>query len=88
VTRAALPQATRIASEVREFYAKLTQAHPLSAADLRGDASQLGQVLLGPVSSQLGRKRLVIVPDGVLNYIPFSILGTMSEPHLHSHSLR
>src|SRR4029077_6903875 len=36
-------------------------------------------MLLGPVASQLGTKRLVIVGDGALHYTPFAALP---EPHL------
>jgi len=35
----------------------------------------LGQMLLGPVAGELGQKRLVIVGDGALQYIPFSALS-------------
>src|SRR4029077_8074751 len=38
------------------------------------DAEALGRLLLGPVASQLGRRRLVVVPDGALEYIPFAAL--------------
>src|SRR5262249_56725354 len=37
-------------------------------------AAELSRMLLGPVASQLGRKRLAIVADGVLQYIPFAAL--------------
>lgn len=36
--------------------------------------AQLSRMLLAPVASQLGRKRLVIVADGALHYIPFGAL--------------
>lgn len=42
-------------------------------------AARLGKMLLGPIGSLLGRKRLVIVADGVLQYIPFTALP---EPRL------
>jgi CHAT domain-containing protein/tetratricopeptide (TPR) repeat protein len=48
-----------------------TTAQPYSTA-----ASRLSEMLLGPAASQLGGKRLVIVADGVLNYIPFGALPT------------
>src|SRR6185295_347893 len=38
------------------------------------EAANLSRILLGPVSSQLGTKRLVIVADGALQYIPFGAL--------------
>jgi CHAT domain-containing protein len=37
-------------------------------------ATALSRILLGPVASQLGRKRLVIVADGALQYLPFAAL--------------
>lgn len=37
-------------------------------------ASALSQMLLGPVAAQLGRKRLLVVPDGALEYLPFAAL--------------
>src|SRR5262249_6268360 len=42
-------------------------------------AAELGRMLLGPVASQLGRKRLVIVADGALHYIPFAALPVPSS---------
>jgi CHAT domain-containing protein len=41
-------------------------------------AAELSRMLLGPVASQLGRKRLVIVADGALQYIPFAALPALS----------
>src|SRR5262249_50640602 len=41
-------------------------------------AAELSQMLLGPVASQLGRKRLAIVADGALQYIPFAALPAPS----------
>ena len=43
-------------------------------AKLPGAAQQLSQTLLAPVAAQLGAKRLVIVADGALQYIPFAML--------------
>jgi CHAT domain-containing protein len=37
-------------------------------------AADLSDMLLGPVASALGNKRLIIVGDGALQYIPFSAL--------------
>ncbi|MGH9843441.1 MAG: CHAT domain-containing protein [Blastocatellia bacterium] len=37
-------------------------------------AAALSRMLLGPVAAQLGKKRLLIVADGVLLYIPFGAL--------------
>jgi CHAT domain-containing protein/tetratricopeptide (TPR) repeat protein len=45
-----------------------------ATAQLRGQASDLGQMLLGQVASRLGDKRLIVVADGALQYIPFEML--------------
>ncbi|MEG3923280.1 CHAT domain-containing tetratricopeptide repeat protein [Microcoleus sp. D3_18a_C4] len=37
-------------------------------------STNLGQVILQPAAAQLGNKRLLIVPDGVLHYTPFQAL--------------
>src|SRR5262245_60294629 len=37
-------------------------------------AAELSRMILGPVAAELGRKRLVIVSDGVLQYAPFGAL--------------
>lgn len=42
-------------------------------------AINLGNILLGHVAKQLGTKRLLIVPDGILQYIPFAVLAVDSN---------
>lgn len=37
-------------------------------------ASELGRLLLGPLAGRLGSKRLVVVADGALQFIPFEAL--------------
>lgn len=37
-------------------------------------ARALSQMILGPIADQLGKKRLLIVADGALHYIPFAAL--------------
>jgi CHAT domain-containing protein/tetratricopeptide (TPR) repeat protein len=43
-------------------------------AALPAAAQGLSQTILAPVAAQLGNKRLVIVADGALQYIPFAML--------------
>jgi CHAT domain-containing protein/Tfp pilus assembly protein PilF len=46
------------------------------------DAAQaLSQIVLGPVAPLIGKNRLVIVSDGSLQYIPFSVLPIPSPGH-------
>ena len=42
-------------------------------------AAALSEMLLGPVAGQLGRKRLLVVPDGALEYLPFAALGVPGQ---------
>ncbi|HWT01226.1 MAG TPA: CHAT domain-containing tetratricopeptide repeat protein [Pyrinomonadaceae bacterium] len=43
-------------------------------SEARAAAAKLSRLVLGPVASELGNKRLVIVTDGTLQYIPFAML--------------
>ncbi len=43
-------------------------------ADFSSESAALSQILLGPVASDLGKERLLIVSDGALNYLPFAAL--------------
>jgi CHAT domain-containing protein len=43
-------------------------------AELPAALTTLSQLVLGPVSAQIGGKRLAIVADGALHYIPFAML--------------
>jgi len=47
-------------------------------AKLPAVARGLSQTILAPVAAQLGNKRLVVVADGALQYIPFAMLPEMS----------
>src|SRR5262249_17960701 len=45
-------------------------------------AAELSRMLLGPVSAALGRKRLLIVAEGALQYVPFAALPLLEDdPH-------
>jgi CHAT domain-containing protein len=48
--------------------------------DYLREASALSWTLLGPVASQLGSRRLLIVADGPLQYIPFEALPVPNRP--------
>ncbi|HEX7557953.1 MAG TPA: CHAT domain-containing protein [Usitatibacter sp.] len=51
-------------------------------------AKALSRVLLGPVARQLGRRRLVVVADGILQYIPFAALpGRGGAPLSAGHTI-
>ena len=48
-------------------------------AEYPNAARALSEMLLGPVAGQLGRKRLLVVPDGALEYLPFAALTVPSQ---------
>jgi CHAT domain-containing protein/tetratricopeptide (TPR) repeat protein len=85
-----LPARREIEDAAREFFKLITarqgsddqsekdyQAN-IAAADSRYSekASNLSRMLLGPVIEKLGSRRIVVVPDGALQYIPFEALPT------------
>lgn len=43
-------------------------------AEIPVAAASLGRMVLGPVTGQLGNRRLIIVADDVLHFIPFGVL--------------
>jgi len=61
------------ADEKRERVSKADAEYPNAA-------TTLSQILLGPVAGQLGQKRLLIVADGALEYLPFHALATPRAP--------
>jgi CHAT domain-containing protein len=85
-----LPAGKEIEDAAREFYKILTarqgsdgqnekdyQADVAKADELYFEkASNLSRMLLGPVAEKLGTRRLLIVADGALQYIPFDALPT------------
>jgi CHAT domain-containing protein/Flp pilus assembly protein TadD len=85
-----LPSRETIEAAVRNFRLSLNAKQPVSGETFeqrearlaKADASlsevvvELGHVLLGPVVNRLGSKRLIIVPDGALQYVPFQALTT------------
>ena len=48
-------------------------------AEYPNAATALSQMLLGPVTAQLKGKRLLVVPDGALEYLPFAALAVPGQ---------
>ncbi len=83
-----LPPRALIEDAAQEFRKLLTAHQPVAGesfdqrqarikqadAHISEAATALSQMILGPVTGKLGTKRLLIVPDGVLQYIPFQAL--------------
>ena len=57
------------------------RARRIAQADLQlpAAAAALSRMVLAPVAGQLGKKRLIIVADGALHFIPFSTLPAASD---------
>lgn len=60
------------AAEKRERVRQADAEYPSAAA-------ALSQMLFGPVAAQLGQKRLLVVPDGALEFLPFAALADPSD---------
>jgi CHAT domain-containing protein/predicted negative regulator of RcsB-dependent stress response len=92
-----LPSRSKIEAAAKKLYGQLatsnthdksvpmseTLARPSSPeANYLEAAAELSQTLLGPVAPLLWRKRLAIVADGILQYIPFTALPEPSQTTL------
>ncbi|MCH7665608.1 MAG: CHAT domain-containing protein [Acidobacteria bacterium] len=71
-----LPSRGELEPKVRRAYKLLTRSHrPESRRAVQNALCDLSKILLQPASAHLKDKRLVIVPDGALQYLPFSALA-------------
>lgn len=83
-----LPKAAEIEGAAREVYGLLTARYPVpketaaeysrrvAEADARYEAAAatLSRMVLAPLAARLDRKRLLVVADGALQYVPFAAL--------------
>ena len=90
-----LPPRAEIEASAVRFYKLITAHQPVAGESLeqrlqrREEASRLmpaetavlSQMVLAPLAGTLGQKRLLIIPDGALQYIPFRALN---DPDLNS----
>lgn len=85
ITGYKLPQRSKIESDVLELIKTIKAMTPRQSSgkqqaaaageQFRGRAEKLAAVLLAPVSARLAQaKRLVIIADGALQYVPFDAL--------------
>lgn len=65
------------ADEKRERVRKADAEYPTAA-------TALSNMLFGPVAGQLGQKRLLVVPDGALEYLPFAALTVPGKASMTS----
>ena len=85
ITSFRLPRREEIEQSVRTFYELLSDGEKWVTAnnritvDYAKQARRLSATLLAPVASQVKGKRLIIVGDGVLQYLPFGVLHSPSS---------
>jgi len=70
-TTYSLPKRADIEAAAKEFRQVLTDANA-GESEIATSAAKLSQLILAPVANQLGNKRLLVVSDGILQYIPFA----------------
>ncbi|MEG4532303.1 CHAT domain-containing protein [Microcoleus sp. D2_18a_D3] len=71
-----LPSRIEIEATAKNFRDTLTKATTRTSPQMVAEsAALLSQMILAPVASELGNKRLLIVADGALQYIPFGALS-------------
>ncbi len=68
-----LPKRAEIETAAQRVY-ELLAARQTPDDEYWRAAATLSRMILGPVAAQLGRKRLVVVADGALQYVPFAAL--------------
>ena len=95
ITSYELPARARIEAAARKFRDLLTVNQPLenetfpqrqarirqADAQIPEAAAALSDLVIAPVQHQLGTKRLIIVADGALHYIPFLALTVKPRPN-------
>lgn len=74
VTAHALPKRSAIEAAARDLQRVWSAADGQSGGAQGPQAERLARMLLAPVAGDLGAKRLVIVADGALQYVPFGAL--------------
>jgi CHAT domain-containing protein/Tfp pilus assembly protein PilF len=48
-------------------------------AEFQQRSAELGRMILAPAAAEFGKKRLVVVADGALQYVPFAALSVVSN---------
>lgn len=89
-----LPGRQEIETAARRAHELLSRLDPADRTAQQEALASLGSLLLGPVAGQLGEKRLAIVADGALEYLPFAVLpepsssdGGTAEPLMVRHEI-
>jgi len=91
-----LPKRTDVEAVAREVYESLVARSvfkslespaqrgtriALADADFQKAAGRLSRMILAPAATQFTRKRMVVVADGALQYVPFAALTVSTGPY-------
>ncbi len=87
-----LPRRAVIEAAARRLYQAWSVGSGIDEAETARRARALSRMLLGPVADQLGDKRLAIVAEGALQYVPFAALpsprgGSTAVPLIATHEV-
>lgn len=83
-----LPGREEIEDAARRLHESLGAPAPRDGGPRRAALAGLGRTLLGPVAATLEGKRLAVVADGALQYIPFAALTLPTgEPVVAAHEV-
>lgn len=63
-----------------ESLEQTTERQRTAAESIPGETRILSELILGPLAGKLGNRRLIIIPDGSLQYIPFQALNDPDSP--------
>jgi CHAT domain-containing protein len=81
-----LPGRAAVEAAVRRVYMLVSVNDPATTAEAALGLSQLESLLMGPAPALARARRVVVVPDGALEYIPFGALLNRSGRPLLSRS--
>jgi CHAT domain-containing protein/tetratricopeptide (TPR) repeat protein len=69
-----LPGRSEIEGKAKELYRLIKRESIAPEDQYRQAAARLSEMVLGPVAERIKNKRLLIVRDGALQYVPFAVL--------------
>jgi CHAT domain-containing protein len=76
-----LPPKETIEKASRRLAQLLAGPSDNTESQLEASIAEVSKIVIGPVADKLRSKRLIIVADGILQYIPFQILKSPSYPN-------
>ena len=75
-----LPSRTVINDASKKLYTLLSAPpEPERDNDLNQASSELSKLVLAPIAASLNKRRVIVVPDGALHYVPFQLLSASAK---------